>query len=188
VAAKLSPGVPVKLHRHVSKAPPEITGKLTSIGGNIDATTHLVKRSSTFRGRRGYLALGNDVGRAYRSSASPRHFGSANSAAEDAKGAFVFTVSEGEAKTAKTSRFWSRPMTWRSSRGSTPEWCSQSLSRQFRALTTTRGRGGEAMNLALWAARHRRSILFLLLVAAIAGAFSAFGCRLRSFRKSIFPA
>src|SRR5258705_3808428 len=43
------------------------------------------------------------------------------------------------------------------------------------------------MNLALWAARHRRSILFLLLVAAIAGAFGAFGLPVALFPEVNFP-
>jgi CzcA family heavy metal efflux pump len=43
------------------------------------------------------------------------------------------------------------------------------------------------MNLALWASRHRRSILFLLLVAAIAGAFGAFSLPVALFPEVNFP-
>jgi CzcA family heavy metal efflux pump len=43
------------------------------------------------------------------------------------------------------------------------------------------------MNLAQWAARHRRSILFLLAVVAIGGAFSAFGLPVALFPEVNFP-
>jgi CzcA family heavy metal efflux pump len=43
------------------------------------------------------------------------------------------------------------------------------------------------MNLAQWAAQHRRSILFLLAVVAIGGAFSAFGLPVALFPEVNFP-
>src|SRR5712671_1546472 len=43
------------------------------------------------------------------------------------------------------------------------------------------------MNLAQWASRHRRSILFLLSVIAIGGAFSAFGLPVALFPEVNFP-
>src|SRR5712664_1573296 len=43
------------------------------------------------------------------------------------------------------------------------------------------------MNLAQWAARHRRSILFLLAVAAIGGAISAFNLPVALFPEVSFP-
>jgi CzcA family heavy metal efflux pump len=43
------------------------------------------------------------------------------------------------------------------------------------------------MNLAQWAAQHRRSILFLLLVAAVAGAFGALGLPVALFPEVNFP-
>src|SRR5260221_8040257 len=43
------------------------------------------------------------------------------------------------------------------------------------------------MNLAQWASRHRRSILFLLSVIAIGGAFSAFGLPVPLFPEVNFP-
>jgi multidrug efflux pump subunit AcrB len=43
------------------------------------------------------------------------------------------------------------------------------------------------MNLAQWAARHRRSILFLLAVVSIGGAFSAFGLPVALFPDVNFP-
>src|SRR5215470_11653533 len=43
------------------------------------------------------------------------------------------------------------------------------------------------MNLAQWAAQHRRSIIFLMLVAAIAGAFSAIGLPVALFPEVNFP-
>src|SRR5258706_1572476 len=43
------------------------------------------------------------------------------------------------------------------------------------------------MNLAHWAAQHRRSIIFLMLVAAIAGAFSAIGLPVALFPEVNFP-
>src|SRR5215471_9133675 len=43
------------------------------------------------------------------------------------------------------------------------------------------------MNLAQWAAQHRRSIIFLMLVAAIAGAFGAIGLPVALFPEVNFP-
>src|SRR6185312_9825614 len=43
------------------------------------------------------------------------------------------------------------------------------------------------MNLALWASHHRRSLIFLLLVAALAGAFSAFSLPVALFPQVSFP-
>jgi len=43
------------------------------------------------------------------------------------------------------------------------------------------------MNLALWASQHRRSLIFLLLVAAVAGAFSAFNLPVALFPQVSFP-
>src|SRR5579871_1146810 len=43
------------------------------------------------------------------------------------------------------------------------------------------------MNLALWASHHRRSLIFLLLVAALAGAFSAFNLPVALFPQVSFP-
>ena len=43
------------------------------------------------------------------------------------------------------------------------------------------------MNLALWASHHRRSLIFLLLVAAVAGAFSAFNLPVALFPQVSFP-
>jgi CzcA family heavy metal efflux pump len=43
------------------------------------------------------------------------------------------------------------------------------------------------MNLALWASHHRRSLIFLLLVAAVAGAFSAFSLPVALFPQVSFP-
>ncbi len=43
------------------------------------------------------------------------------------------------------------------------------------------------MNLALWASQHRRSLIFLLLVAAVAGAFSAFNLPVALFPQVNFP-
>ena len=43
------------------------------------------------------------------------------------------------------------------------------------------------MNLALWASHHRRSLIFLLLVAAVAGALSAFNLPVALFPQVSFP-
>jgi CzcA family heavy metal efflux pump len=43
------------------------------------------------------------------------------------------------------------------------------------------------MNLALWASQHRRSLIFLLLVAAVAGAFSALNLPVALFPQVSFP-
>lgn len=98
VAAKLAPGALVKLVA-TFQGSMEISGKITSIGGNIDATTHLVKAFVDVpAAAAGHLALGTTLVAhidlpALQGILIPR-----TALLEDAMGPFVFTVLDGEAK------------------------------------------------------------------------------------------
>src|SRR5882762_2455126 len=98
VAAKLAPGVPVKLIS-TFQGSTEITGKLTSIGGNIDATTHLVKAFVDVpAASAAHLALGTTLVAHINLPALQGILIPRTALLEDGKGAFVFTVLDGEAK------------------------------------------------------------------------------------------
>jgi len=97
VAAKLTPGVPVKLIS-TFQGSTEITGKLTSIGGNIDATTHLVKAFVDVPAGAGRLTLGTTLVAHIDLPPVQGILVPRTALLEDGKGAFVFTVLDGEAK------------------------------------------------------------------------------------------
>ncbi len=61
------------------------------------------------------------------------------------------------------------------------------IEQQYGTRRRHAGPGGQVMNLALWASQHRRSLIFLLLVAALAGAVSALSLPVALFPQVSFP-
>jgi RND family efflux transporter MFP subunit len=96
-ASKLEPGAAVRLSSPFQGAM-EITGKLTSVGGNIDPTTHLVKAFVDVDATDAHLTLGETL--VARIDLPPRQglVIPRTALLEDASGPYVFTISEGEAK------------------------------------------------------------------------------------------
>ncbi|HEY4264292.1 MAG TPA: efflux RND transporter periplasmic adaptor subunit [Micropepsaceae bacterium] len=97
-ASKLAPGAAVRLTVSFGDGS-EIAGKLTSIGASIDPMTHLVKAIANVpAANSAHLALGTTL-LAHIDLPSVQGIVIPRMALlEDAKGSYVFTVSEGEAK------------------------------------------------------------------------------------------
>jgi RND family efflux transporter MFP subunit len=96
-ASKLEPGAAVRLSSSFQGSK-EVTGKLASVGGNIDPTTHLVKAYVDIDATDAHLTLGETLVAQIDLPAREGLVIPRAALLEDASGPYVFTVSEGEAK------------------------------------------------------------------------------------------